>query len=150
MATVPSAADEAVEYPENWLFDEHGDLVAGTFVKFSEGPTRDYGTKVILVLSVDGKQRSVWLSQMALFNQIRDELNRRSSKRLEPGERVVVDRLGKKESENGRSYWAFRCLFPDRPEKNENELFDLDLGLVKKEETEPEPPSPEPDDGIPF
>jgi hypothetical protein len=126
----PAQNDEATGYPETWKFGEHGDLVAGTFVRFDEGPTRDYGMKVILVLDVDGRERSIWLSQTALFNKVKNELNRRTSKTLEPGERVVVQRHEKTTSENGRSYWPFAVSFTDRPEKSTSELFDLDEGLV--------------------
>ncbi len=104
--------DKATGYPETWKFAEHGDLVAGTFVRFDEGPTRDYGMRVILVLDVDGAERSIWLSQTALFNKVRDELNRRTSKTLEPGERVVIQRHEKTTSENGRSVLAVRCQLP--------------------------------------
>jgi hypothetical protein len=151
----PAQNDEAATaYPETWRFNEHGDLVAGTFVRFDEGPTRDYGMRVILVLDVDGAERSVWLSQTALFNKVKDELSRRTSKTLEPGERVVVQRHEKTKSENGRSYWPFVVSFPDRPVKSTTDLFDLDEGPVayeKKEKTEP--PSPgdvDPDGDIPF
>jgi hypothetical protein len=110
------------------------------------------GLKVILVLDVDGTERSVWLSQTALFNKVKDELNRRTSKTLEPGERVIVQRHEKTTSENGRSYWPFAVSFPDRPEKSTADLFGLDQGLVKyeKEPTEPSASDVDPDDGIPF
>ena len=154
--TQPAQNDEATGYPETWKFDEHGDLVAGTFVRFDEGPTRDYGMRVILVLDVDGVERSVWLSQTALFNKVQDELNRRTSKTLEPGERVVVQRHEKTTSENGRSYWPFAVSFPDRPVKSTNDLFELDEGPVAYETKEPTetkeraPGDVGPDDGIPF
>lgn len=165
MTSVPDTQnDVATGYPETWKFAEHGDLVAGTFVRFDEGPTRDYGLKVILVLDVDGVERSVWLSQTALFNKVKDELNRRTSNTLEPGERVIVQRHGKTTSENGRSYWPFAVSFPDRPEKSTADLFGLDEGHVKEPGRLPTPevegarlPTPEaesapvdPDDGIPF
>jgi hypothetical protein len=142
--------DEAPGYPETWKFDEHGDLVAGPFVRFDEGPTRDYGMRVILVLNVDGRERSVWLSQTALFNKIRDELNRRTSKTLAPGERIVVQRHEKTTSENGRKYWPFTVSFPDRPEKSTSDLFELDQGHVKNEQEEPAKGDVGPDGDIPF
>jgi hypothetical protein len=139
-------------YPETWKFGDHGDLVAGTFVRFDEGPTRDYGMRVILVLDVDGRERSIWLSQTALFNKVRDELNRRASKALDPGERVVVQRHEKTTSENGREYWPFVVSFPDRPEKSTTDLFGLDEGIVRydKEPTEPAPGDVGPDGDVPF
>jgi hypothetical protein len=125
--------------------------VAGTFVHFDEGATRDYRMRVILVLDVDGAERSIWLSQTALFNKVKDKLNRRTSKTLKPSERVVVQRHEKTTSENGRSYWPFVVSFPDRPEKSTTDLFGLDEGLVRYEKTEPASEQPEEaDDGIPF
>ncbi len=171
MTSVPDTQnDEATGYPETWKFAEHGDLVAGTFVRFDEGPTRDYGMRVILVLDVGGAERSIWLSQTALFNKVKDELNRRVSKTLDPGERVVVQRHEKATSENGRSYWPFAVSFPDRPEKSTTDLFGLDEGHVTygnenmerarlnagpdepivDVKTEPPPGDVDPDDGIPF
>jgi hypothetical protein len=137
--TEPAQNDEATGYPETWKFGDHGDLVAGTFVRFDEGPTREYGMRVILVLDVDGRERSVWLSQTALFNKVRDELNRRTSKTLDPGERVVVQRHEKTTSENLREYWPFTVSFPDRPEKSTTALFDLDEGIVRYENDPAEP-----------
>ena len=116
------------EYPKSWIFDEDGDLVEGTFVKFDRASTRDYGAKVILVLDVAGVERSIWLTQTVLFGQVRDELQKRPAKTLEPGERVVVKRLGKKDGANGRSYWNFRVLFPDAPVPSTSEMFGLDGG----------------------
>ena len=45
-------------YPESWIFGEDGDLVSGTFLRFDEGTTRDYGPKVIIVLDVAGQSGS--------------------------------------------------------------------------------------------
>jgi hypothetical protein len=145
--TVPEQADE-LDYPKSWIFDTDGDLVAGQFVRFSEGQTKEYGPKPILVLLVDGVERGVWLSQAVLFNRLRDELQRRASRRLDPGEQVVIERLDKKTSESGRSYWAFRTAFPDRPEKKEDDLFDLNPGIVKNEE--PASGDVDGDGNIPF
>jgi hypothetical protein len=80
-------------------------------------------------------------------------LSRRTNKRLEPGERVVIQRLEKKKSESGREYWAFVVNFPDRPEKPTTELFDLDEGPKAYGETQQEPeqtPQRANDDDIPF
>ena len=45
--------------------------------------------------------------------------------------------------ENGREYWPFQVLFPDRPELSTSDLFDLDEGIVRYEKTEPAPEQPE-------
>ena len=98
---------------------------------------------MIMVLNVDGVQRAVWLSQLALHSRVRDEVNRRPTKKLEVGERVVVKRLEKKMGENGREYWPFQVLFPDRPELSTSDLFDLDEGIVRYEKPESAPEQPE-------
>jgi hypothetical protein len=133
MATETVEAESA-EYPKSWLWAEDGNLISGRFLRFDEGSTRDYGSKPIVVLDVDGQERSIWLTTSVLFNRFRDELERRASKRLEVGERIVIERSAEQvESENGRKYWPFKILFPDRPTKSEVELFDLDPGRVKNE-----------------
>jgi hypothetical protein len=144
---VPEQTDET-GFPQAWIFGEDGDLVTGGFVRFDEGPTRDYGTKVILVLEVDGVERSVWLSVTALFSRVRGELNRRTSKTLDLGERVVIQRHEKKQSKNDREYWPFTIAFPDRPQKSTSDLFELDEGLVRNEETAKGDVGPDGD--IPF
>jgi hypothetical protein len=145
--------DEAADYPETWKFNEHGDRVAGGFVRFEQGQTKEFGPRVLMILDVNGVERTVWLSQTALHGRVRDELNRRPSKRLEPGERVVIKRLEKKMGESGREYWAFQVLFPDRPELEPSDLFDLDEGIVRYEKEKPAEPvqgDVGPDGDIPF
>jgi hypothetical protein len=68
MATLTEGTDET-SYPESWLWSEHGDLVAGTFLRFDEGMTKEYGAKVIAVLVVDGAERGIWLTQQALHSK---------------------------------------------------------------------------------
>jgi hypothetical protein len=139
----------SVEYPQSWLWAEDGNLVSGRFLRFEEGQTREYGSKPIVVLDVNGEERGVWLTTSVLFSRFRDELDRRASKRLEVGERIVIERSAEHvESENGRKYWPFKIMFPDRPTKSESELFDLDRGLVKNEE--PVPGDVGTDRDIPF
>jgi len=130
--TVPS---RSADYPRSWLWDEDGNLVSGSFVRFDEGVTKDFGSKVIVVLDVGGEERAVWLTTMVLHGRFSDELERRATKRLEVGERVVIERgADRVESENGRSYWPFKILFPNRPQKSEAELFGLDEGLARTDE----------------
>ena len=142
--TQPAQIDEdELDYPEAWRFDKDGDRVAGTFAHFDQGQTKEYGPRVIMVLNVDGTERAVWLSQLALHSRVRDEVNRRPTKRLEVGERVVVKRLPKKMGENNREYWPFQVLFPDRPELSPSDLFELDEGIVRYEKTEKTEPASE-------
>ncbi len=144
------ATNEEREFPESWIWSEHGEHVAGRFVGFDRASTREYGPKAILVLDVDGAKRSVWLTQTVLYNRVRDEVAKRPSRNLDPGERVSIRRLEKTEGENGRQgYWKFRVLFPDRPELTAADVLELDEGLVKYEQEEEPSPSSEADD-VPF
>jgi hypothetical protein len=130
----PTSSHES-EFPANWIFKEHGDLVAGTFVRFERGQTRDFGPRVICVLEVEGVERSLWLNETVLYGKFRDEIQERPERTLTPGERVVVEKLGKTEGEYAKgSYWDFAIRFPDRPALSVSELFGLG--------EEPQPPAP--------
>jgi hypothetical protein len=131
------------DYPAWWNWDEDGDVVDGTFVRFTRGSS-EFGEKTIAVLSIDGEERSVWLHEAVLFDEFKRELLRRPSRELDPGEHVVVTRLDKRKTADGkRSYRAFGVVFPDRPEPTTSDLFKLD------EETRPAE-KPAEDDGVPF
>jgi hypothetical protein len=152
-----AVADSGDEYPRSWIWEEDGDSVAGTFVRFSQGMTRDYGPKAILVLLVDGVERSLWLTQTVLFGRVRDEVASRPSKNLDQGERVVLRRLKKTQGEGGRQgYWKFRTLFPDRPEPSVSEILDLEDESIAQQSGEVDengdakPAKPSQDDDIPF
>lgn len=145
--TTETVAGEQGEYPKSWRWQDDGNLVSGRFLRFEQGMTKDFGAKVILVLDIEGEERSVWLTTSVLHNRFRDELERRGSGNLEVGERIVIERgADKVESENGRSYWPHKILFPDRPSKSPAELFGLNEGLVVYDEK----PSGESSDEIPF
>jgi hypothetical protein len=144
MATLPNAAAElardedpgvpaeSTSYPETWLWDEHGDVCAGRFVRFDKAATRDYGKKLIMILEVDGLERSIWLLQTALYERIRDELSERPDHKLSSGERVAIHRLAETTTQDGkRSYRPFRIYFPDRPELDVASEF----GLVESEQS---------------
>ncbi len=66
--------EPSTEYPETWLFDEHGETVAGTFLRWDQGQKKKYGPKTIAVLEVDGTERSLWLNATVLYGKFRDEL----------------------------------------------------------------------------
>ena len=147
--------DSGLDFPESWIWDEHGERVSGTFVCFTRGHTKQYGPKTIVVLDVDGEQRSVWLSQTVVYNQFCDELRERPNHELTSGERITIKRGEKVESGEGSFYWKFRVAFRDKPPLNTGDLF---------HDLEPEPAEPEPakakpakaaksepdEDGIPF
>jgi hypothetical protein len=128
VATIDEATADQKQYPRSWLFDEDGDVCAGTFVRFDRGPTKGYGKKTIAVLEVTGEERSVWLYQAALYGGFRDEIADRRGHELVAGERVVIERGGMKRNEDGsREYRDFTVYFPDRPQPSTEELFpDLD------------------------
>jgi hypothetical protein len=151
----PAPAREAYldpdDYPAAWIWDDDGDRVGGSFVRFDRGHTRQYGDKTIVVLNVDGVERSVWLTQTVLYGKFRDELRERPSRTIEPGERITISRRGKVESENATgSYWGFSVVFHDKPAPETSDLFpDLDGPAAAKPEAETTE-KPIEDDGIPY
>lgn len=129
-------ADEPT-YPETWLWDEDGDVCSGTFLRFDKAATREYGKKLIMVLEVDGAERSVWLLQTALYERVRDELADRPERRLTVGERVTFHRQAETTTQDGkRTYRPFRAYFPDRPELDIASEFELDAPTRRQSEAE--------------
>jgi hypothetical protein len=134
------------------MWDEDGDLLAGTFVKADRAPTR-YGPRTVVVLDVDGEQRSVWLLNEALFNQFKKEIQSRPDRKLTLSERVVVQRLGTRESQStGHNYVDFRAHFPDRPQPTLEQLWgdDVNAGQPKATVDQPKAGDAGPDSDIPF
>jgi hypothetical protein len=162
-STKGTVATTAVEYPKRWIFDERdqgkddwvdGSIADGEFVRFDQAPTADYGQKPILVLLIDGVERSLWIVHDALYGRFRDELGRRSIPKLVPGERVVIEKLpGKTQSKSGRDYINYRVMFPDAPAPDEAALFGLSQlaePIDAAEEVEVSVSSESDGDGIPF
>lgn len=115
------------DYPKAWRFDEDGGITEEPFVKFTSGPTKDFGRKPICVLDIDGVERSVWLLHDVLFQAFRRELQTRPSKTLEPAERISIKYVGRKQNEDkSRSYVDYRVTFHDSPEESTESLFRLD------------------------
>jgi hypothetical protein len=132
------------DYPRWWNWDEDGDICAGSFVRFTRGHS-EYGEKTIVVLAVEGEERSIWLHETVLFDEFRRELLHRPSRELDLGEMVIVKRGEKRKTQDGkRSFRSFRIRFPDRPEPSTSDLLKLD--------EEPGAKTPEkPDDGdVPY
>ena len=103
-----------------------------------------------LILDIDGEERSIWLLNEALFNQFRQEIQSRPERKLASGERVVVQRLGKRKSEStGREYVDFRVHFPDRPEPTLEQLWGDDIAADKATDQQAADEG-KTDDGIPF
>jgi hypothetical protein len=127
MATVPEAHDDpGIDFPEAWLWEEHGERVSGNFIRFTRGYTKSYGPKTIAVLEVDGIERSIWLTATVLFRKFEDELRDRPEHKLAAGERITVKRGEMVESPDAMgAYRNFTVVFHDKPELEVEDLFDL-------------------------
>jgi hypothetical protein len=136
---------DQADYPAWWNWDEDGDTCAGTYVRFTRGHS-EFGEKAILVLLVAGEERSVWLHEAVLLDELRREVSRRPSRDLDPGEQVVVKRLEKQTTKDGkRTFRGFRVFFPDQPQPTTSDLLKLD------EEPEAKPEEKPANDGdVPF
>jgi hypothetical protein len=135
-------------YPRTWMFDEDGDTVEGSFLELGEAPTAGYGHKPIVNLDVDGEQRTVWFFHEALASKFNRELERRQALDFNPGERIRITRLGRRESEtSGRKYVDYAVQFLDAPKRSAADI----LGAVVSETAGEEGgDKPEDDDDIPF
>jgi hypothetical protein len=146
----PELEEAAPSFPRAWMWDDDGNLAVGTFVKVDRAPTRGFGPRTVVVLDIDGEERSLWLLNEALFNQFRTEVQSRPDRKLTPGERVVAQRLGKRTSEStGRTYVDFRVAFPDRPPPTIEALWGTDVADDKPVE-QPAADDAKPDGDIPF
>jgi hypothetical protein len=105
-----STVTDTSEHPKAWLWQEDGPVVEGFHVRFDEA-TIDGRIIGIHVLKVDGVERSVWAFHKAFETKVGDELARRPSGDLDTGERVRYERLEKKESKDGRSYFPYKATF---------------------------------------
>ncbi len=108
------------------------------------------GEKLFLVIQIDDRERTVWLHHRVLENVIR---RANQDKPIEPGERIIIERLGERESASERRYIDYRVIFLDWPKAT---LSDL-LGASSQSEPEGFESEPEgqPDeeaerDDIPF
>jgi len=111
VAQEASASSES-GFPRYWDWDEDGLTAAGTYVKIDSAATQ-FGTKAIIVLEIDGEERSVWVNQEALRSKLGAELERRKARDFNLGERLIIRRgAEKKMSANDRNYWPFalECL----------------------------------------
>jgi len=128
-------------YPRAWDWTVEGDEVEGTFVAIEEAPTSN-GMKPLVVLDVAGEQRTFWLFHEALRWKFAQELERRPADDLRVGEPVTIQRLGEKESANGRTYVDYRVSFPESPRRSPREI----LGVSVPAATEAGPD----DQDVPF
>jgi len=141
--TTTAAPGEGSDFPQSWKFDEDGNSVTGTYLRMDEGTT-SYGSKPIVVLDVDGEERSVWLSQTALRSKFADELARRHASDFDPGERISISRAKeKKTAASGHAYWPFTVIFHNAPKRDAASI----LGIDEDDATADDDGE---DDGIPF
>lgn len=90
-------------YPETWRFDEDGAEVIGYARRTSTGNTVN-GPVPILILEVDGVERSVWCMHTALLNRLRES-------NIQPGDVVGIRQLGEVEPKGGgRPYVAYNVV----------------------------------------
>ncbi len=98
--------DQDSDFPRTWRFDEDGPEVVGKYVATDEGPTQN-GPCPILILEVENERRSVWCFHTALRRRIADEIARRPSGDLTPGELVGIRQGEAKMAESGRKYVSY-------------------------------------------
>jgi hypothetical protein len=145
MAAKQNTPDET--FPATWRWDEHGRTVHGVYVRMDEAAT-DYGRKPIIVLDVDGEERSVWLFDTALVSKFQDQLGTRPTRDFTVGERIRIERGEEKvESAGGRRYWPYRVKFPDAPKRSASDILGVDAPSTIEIEPDSDASG---DDEIPF
>lgn len=143
------------EPPKTWRFDKDGPVADGRYVRLGEGPTKGYGYKPLIVLNIDGVDRTVWLFHTASMGDVFEELQRRPGNELTVGERVVVENRGDAVSESsGRTYKDLKVRFPEKPEPSGRDLL---TRYGEQVDIRPQEPTPEPiprdesiDGDVPF
>lgn len=110
------------------------------------GPTA-FGQKPIVILAVEGVERSLWITTDPLRSKLADELERRGARSFDVGEQIVITREAEKRiSSNDRAYWAFKATFPDSPARDAADLLGAHIDQSLKWETT----TVEREDEIPF
>jgi hypothetical protein len=146
MSSLPHERDQA-DFPAYW--DWTDGPVKGAYVRMESGPT-EFGTRPILIVDVNGVQRSVWINAAALRSKLAEELDRRKARDLTPGEHIEIRRGAEmKTSVAGREYWPFYVNFPDAPRSDAASLLGVDDD-DSDDDDEPLPPAAAADDDIPF
>jgi hypothetical protein len=99
------------DYPESWKPSEQEPMIAGEYVRLEHGHT-SYGPKEIVILRTeDGRERSVWVLNEVLGNQLR---------RVRPraGDLLCIHWRGKRRSTGGNEYDDYRVVV-DRGENGD-------------------------------
>lgn len=121
-SAVSDAAKEALDkdFPKSWYFDKDGDSVEGTFVKTDRGNTREWGVAPIIVLNVNGEERSIWCFHQALRSQVRNA-------KPKVGDRIAIRQLPKiKSGSSPNMYHPYRVVNLDAPEGSAEDLSMFD------------------------
>jgi hypothetical protein len=90
--------------PQSWMWDEHGDELAGHFVDYDEATTREgESVRVALFRTPDDSYRSLWLFESPkMLVELFDE------HQPKPGDYCIIRRYAKRKTVDGeRSYWPF-------------------------------------------
>jgi hypothetical protein len=149
-------AQNETTYPRFWDWDADGDLLEGDFVGAGQGYTQQ-GQRTFVTVNVNGEPRTLWLFHAVLGKLFAREVDSRTAKRIETGERIIIRRLGMRESGTGRTYLDFRGSFPDGPQKSQADLFGSPDDDLERHESQAEsaaqpsvPPQAKDDHGTPF
>jgi hypothetical protein len=135
MSIAPVQSNGELEYPATWRWDEHGHTLEGLYVRMEEGATDGYGRKPIVILNVDGQERSVWLFDAALVSKFRDQLATRPAGDFDVGERVAIERGAEKvkSATSDRRYWPYKVRFPDAPQRSAGDILGTRIDRAKPE-----------------
>lgn len=131
-------------FPETWIPEKNGDIIAGTFVRLDSGMTSFGMSPIVVIRTEDGQERSVWL----LHEALRSQLNRI---RPNTGDKLAILYLGKTEVKTktqGRAseYHNYRVTSDKATEESS---WDSLLGSATIQTTT-EDDVPVSDDDIPF
>jgi hypothetical protein len=125
-----NAKEQEQTYPRTFLWEEDAEdlgdhrRVSGHFVAIDEAPTKN-GLKPILVLEIDGEQRSVWVLHGPFLSKLTEELERRPNGEFTPGELIVIEQAKEKTiaEASRRPYTAYKARFPERPQRSQRDIL---------------------------
>jgi len=95
-------------------------------VRLTSGPTKLYGRQPIVVLEVDGEERSVWLNRFVLRQAFKEEFERRGKVELTPGEEISISWQGKATPKGGGTpYHRYEVTFHQGAGEQLEDMFGL-------------------------
>jgi hypothetical protein len=129
-AIMATAKEQESTYPRTLLWEEDAEdlgdrrRISGRFVAIDEAPTSN-GLKPILVLAIDGEERSVWVLHGPFQDKLTEELERRPNNEFTPGELIVVEQWKDKKigEASGRPYVPYKARFPERPKRSQRDIL---------------------------